>query len=192
MFDLIWLSAVWMHVAPGERTRAFRKLVTLLEPGGRLVISVRHGPAPPGRSMYETTASEVERLALDFGLITLRARQHADALGRSEITWTLICLQVPDDATGALPLLRSVILNDPKSSTYKLALLRVIARVADSAAGLAAPADQTWRGISSSPKRQSQSASITSCPRAGGRADPTPDTRLLEVLAAPCAPVPCS
>jgi hypothetical protein len=30
-----------------------------------------------------------------------------------------------------------MILNDPKSSTYKLALLRVIARVADSAAGLA-------------------------------------------------------
>jgi SAM-dependent methyltransferase len=65
MFDLIWLSAVWMHVAPGERTRAFRKLVTLLKPGGRLIISLRHGPAPPGRSMYETSASEVERLALD-------------------------------------------------------------------------------------------------------------------------------
>jgi SAM-dependent methyltransferase len=142
MFDLIWLSAVWMHVAPGERTRAFRKLVTLLKPGGRLIISLRHGPAPPGRSMYETSASEVERLALDFGLITLRAREQADALGRSEITWTLICLQLPDDATGALPLLRSVVLNDPKSSTYKLALLRVIARVADSAAGLAVPADE--------------------------------------------------
>jgi hypothetical protein len=33
-----------------------------------------------------------------------------------------------------------VILNDPKSSTYKLALLRVIARVSDSTAGLAMPA----------------------------------------------------
>jgi hypothetical protein len=79
--------------------------------------------------MYETSASEIEVLALDFGLITLRARQQPDALGRSDVSWTLICLQLPDDATVALALLRSVILNDPKSSTYKLALLRVIARV---------------------------------------------------------------
>jgi SAM-dependent methyltransferase len=112
MFDLIWLSAVWMHVTPSERAPAFRKLVTLLKPGGRLIISLRHGPAPRGRSMYETSTSKVERLALDFGLITLRTREQADALGRSEITWTLICLQLPDDATSALPLLRSVILKD--------------------------------------------------------------------------------
>lgn len=49
-FDLIWLSAVWMHVAPGDRVRAFRKIVTLLRPGGRLMMSLRHGPgAAPGR-----------------------------------------------------------------------------------------------------------------------------------------------
>jgi hypothetical protein len=118
-----------MHVAPAERQRTFRKLVTLLKPGGRLVLTLRHGPSPPDRPMYETSASEIEVLALDFGLITLRARQQPDALGRSDVSWTLICLQLPDDATVALALLRSVILNDPKSSTYKLALLRVIARV---------------------------------------------------------------
>jgi SAM-dependent methyltransferase len=129
MFDLIWLSAIWMHVLPAERQRTFRKLVTLLKPGGRLVLTLRHGPSPPDRPMYETSASEIEVLALDFGLITLRARQQPDALGRSDVSWTLICLQLPDDATVALALLRSVILNDPKSSTYKLALLRVIARV---------------------------------------------------------------
>jgi hypothetical protein len=39
--------------------------------------------------------------------------------------------QLPDDGTGALPLLRGIILNDDKSSTYKLALLRAILRVAD-------------------------------------------------------------
>ena len=31
-FDLILLSAVWMHVRPGDRSRAFRKLITLLKP----------------------------------------------------------------------------------------------------------------------------------------------------------------
>ncbi len=39
-FDLILLSAVWMHIAPADRTRAFRKLITLLKPGGRLVITL--------------------------------------------------------------------------------------------------------------------------------------------------------
>ena len=33
-FDLVLLSGVWQHVAPGDRARAFRKLATLLKPGG--------------------------------------------------------------------------------------------------------------------------------------------------------------
>ena len=42
-FDLILLSAVWMHVAPSTRERAFRILSELLNPSGLLVISLRHG-----------------------------------------------------------------------------------------------------------------------------------------------------
>ena len=42
-FDLILLSAVWMHIPPNERTRSIRKLANLLKPGGKLVISLRHG-----------------------------------------------------------------------------------------------------------------------------------------------------
>jgi hypothetical protein len=44
---------------------------------------------------------------------------------------------LPDDGLGALPLLRHLILVDEKSSTYKIALLRVLARIADTAAGMA-------------------------------------------------------
>jgi SAM-dependent methyltransferase len=35
-FDFILVSAVWMHLPPTERTRAFRKVITLLKPGGLL------------------------------------------------------------------------------------------------------------------------------------------------------------
>ena len=42
-FDLILLSAVWMHVAPATRERAFRILVELLNPAGVLVITLRQG-----------------------------------------------------------------------------------------------------------------------------------------------------
>jgi hypothetical protein len=49
--------------------------------------------------------------------------------------------------TGALPLLRHVILNDDKSSTYKLALLRTLCRVADGAAGFARDHDDEFVAI---------------------------------------------
>ena len=44
-FDLIVLSAVWMHIAPSARARALRKLAGLLKPGGKLLFS-EHGLAP--------------------------------------------------------------------------------------------------------------------------------------------------
>jgi SAM-dependent methyltransferase len=38
-FDVVLLSAVWQHVAPSDRPRAFRKLATLLKPGGLLAVT---------------------------------------------------------------------------------------------------------------------------------------------------------
>ena len=46
-------------------------------------------------------------------------------------------MRLPDDGTGALPLLRHVILHDDKSATYKLGLLRSLCRIADGWAGMA-------------------------------------------------------
>lgn len=43
-FDAILLSAVWMHVSPADRPRAFRKLVSLLRPGGVLAMSLGARP----------------------------------------------------------------------------------------------------------------------------------------------------
>jgi hypothetical protein len=43
---------------------------------------------------------------------------------------------MPDDGTGALPLLRHIILRDDKAATYKLGLLRSLCRIADGWAGM--------------------------------------------------------
>ena len=67
----------------------------------------------------------------------MRRRVQPDALGREEVQWLQLAVRLPDDGTGALPLFRHVILNDDKSSTYKLALLRSLGRIADGAAGYA-------------------------------------------------------
>ena len=136
-FDFILLSAVWMHVAPRDRTRAFRKLTNLLKPGGALAISLRHGPAEPGRGMHEAAPAEIEKLARDHGAFVMFREESSDLLGRSGVRWTQLVVRLPGDSTGALPLIRHAILNDNKSSTYKLALLRCLCRIADGMAGIA-------------------------------------------------------
>jgi SAM-dependent methyltransferase len=146
-FDFILLSAVWMHVLNNDRARAFRKLVGLLKPGGVLALTLRQGPAEKERGVYPVSLAEIEGLARDHGLVVERVGDDEDQLGRGDVRWTHVALRAPDDGTGALPLLRHVILNDDKSSTYKLALLRALCRVADGAAGLSRDHDDEFVSV---------------------------------------------
>ena len=134
-FDLILLSAVWMHVPQSDRRRAFRKLINLLRPGGLMAITLRLGPTDLERGIHSVAPEEVEALARDHGALVEKHTEAADLLGRDGVRWAQMAVRLPDDVTGALPLLRHVILNDDKSSTYKLALLRALSRTADGAAG---------------------------------------------------------
>jgi len=120
-FDVILLSGVWQHVAPSERARVIRKLLGLLRPGGVLALTLRHGPSGPGPTMHPVSSAEVECLAREHGAVVVRTVETPDQLGRLEVSWTGVALRLPDDGTGALPLLRNVILNDQKNATYKLA-----------------------------------------------------------------------
>ena len=56
-------------------------------------------------------------------------------------------IRIPEDGTGALPILRHIILNDNKSSTYKLALLRVFCRIADTWPGFVKHVDDNFVSI---------------------------------------------
>lgn len=141
-FDLVWLSAVWTHVPPNSRRRAFRKLVSLMSPGGSMMLSLRHGPPPRGRPMHSAEPGEIEKLAQEHGLQIVGIQHQQDASNRPGITWDVIWLRLPDDGTGALPLLRHIVFKDQKSSTYKLALLRVLLRIADGTGGLVRQEDE--------------------------------------------------
>ena len=146
-FDFILLSAVWMHVPESERARAFRKLISLLKPGGLMTISLRLGPAEADRCMYPVSEAEIELLARNHGATIERKIAASDQQGRKEVSWIQIAIRLPDDGSGALPLLRHIILNDDKASTYKLALLRVLCRIADGAAGYARPRDDDYVAV---------------------------------------------
>lgn len=146
-FDLILLSAVWMHLPPSDRPRAFRKIINLLKPGGLLAIALRDGPADQARGIHPVLPEEVEGLARDHGAFVERHAEAEDHLGRPGIRWIHVAIRLPDDGTGALPLLRHVILNDDKSSTYKLALLRTLCRLADGSAGFTRDHDDEFVSV---------------------------------------------
>jgi SAM-dependent methyltransferase len=95
---LVMLTAVWMHLDAAERSAAFPRLVSLTAPGGRLVMTLRHGPVPEGRRMFEVSADETDALAARHGLLPLLrlrtpSRQpHNVAAG---VTWTRLVYERP-------------------------------------------------------------------------------------------------
>ena len=139
-FDVVLLSAVWQHVPVADRPRAFRKLASLLRPGATLVVTLRTEPPPDGVTMHPVGSAELEGLARTHGLEILRMARSADQGGRPDVTWEIAALRMPDDGTGALPLVRGIVLSDGKCSTYKLGLLRAVSRIAEYAPAAAAPA----------------------------------------------------
>jgi 2-polyprenyl-3-methyl-5-hydroxy-6-metoxy-1,4-benzoquinol methylase len=70
-FDVVMLTAVWMHLDAPERQHAMPKVASLLRPGGLLTMSLRHGPVPPRRRMFAVSAAETIQLAQAHGLRSL-------------------------------------------------------------------------------------------------------------------------
>lgn len=143
-FDLILVSAVWMHLPPAQRERAFRILSELLAPGGVLVVTLRHGPGDGERSFYEVNREELEAWGRNRALVVLHSGRDADRLERKDVWWETLVFKLPDDGTGALPVLRHIIVNDNKASTYKLGLLRTLTRIADGLPGMVLRREEQW------------------------------------------------
>nr|WP_245823637.1 methyltransferase domain-containing protein [Photobacterium proteolyticum] len=135
-YDLILVSAVWMHLAKSKRKRAFRKLANLLAANGKLVITLRHGSFNDGRSTHGVSVEELEQLATDHALhVCHKSDLSKDTMGRDYVQWQTIVFNLPDDGSGDLTKVRHIIVNDSKSATYKLALLRTLLRIADAHPG---------------------------------------------------------
>ena len=138
-FDFMLLSAVWQHIPEAQRRRAFRILADRLKPGGTLVITLRHGSDAQEnaeRGFHPVSAAELQALARERALV-VKAVVPGEDLSRPHVHWETVVLTLPDDGTGSLPLLRHIIVNDNKSASYKLALLRTLTRIAEGAPGAA-------------------------------------------------------
>ena len=89
-FNLILLSAVWMHVLPNKRERAFRIISELLAPGGILVFTLRHGNDEREnleRGFQPVSSGELETFAKQRALAQVFYTGSEDHLDRSDIRW---------------------------------------------------------------------------------------------------------
>jgi 2-polyprenyl-3-methyl-5-hydroxy-6-metoxy-1,4-benzoquinol methylase len=76
-FDVVMLTAVWMHLDTLQRRWAMPNVAALVRNGGVVMMSLRHGPVPPGRRMFEVSAEETIAMAQPLGLRSI-LRQEAE------------------------------------------------------------------------------------------------------------------
>ncbi len=97
-YDVVFLSAVWMHLAPAERQPAFERIITLLNPSGLLYLTLRHGPFEGIKGFWDICDAEILAFAKRYGLIEIFAITESDPINRECITWGrfLFCSKTND------------------------------------------------------------------------------------------------
>jgi SAM-dependent methyltransferase len=97
-FDLVMLTAVWMHLDQAQRRQAMPNLSSLVSDGGMVIMKLRHGPVPSGRRMFEVNAGETIELAQKQNLhpILHVPTESGQAQNRAAgVTWTNLAFVRP-------------------------------------------------------------------------------------------------
>ncbi len=95
-FDLVMMTAVWMHLDKLERQQAMPKVVSLIKSAGVLMMSLRHGPVSTRRRMFDVSAEETIELAQSQGLrsIVNLHTQSAQLVNRQAgVTWSRLAFE---------------------------------------------------------------------------------------------------
>lgn len=90
-FDLVMLTAVWMHLDEDQRQRAMPNVTSLLRDEGLMIVSLRHGPIPSGRRMFDVSAEETIELAKRQGfrrLLNIQTQSIQAANLHRGVTWS--------------------------------------------------------------------------------------------------------
>jgi 2-polyprenyl-3-methyl-5-hydroxy-6-metoxy-1,4-benzoquinol methylase len=86
-YDVVMLTAVWMHLDLAQRERAMARVAPLVNPGGLMALSPRHGPVPAGRRMFDVSAEETRALAERHGLTVAHESKGPSRLGGPDVWW---------------------------------------------------------------------------------------------------------
>ena len=90
-FDVVMVTAAWMHLDEVQRRRGMCTIYDLLIDGGVVILSLRHGPFPEGRRMFDVSAAETIELAesLRLKLLLNVCSSSAQQGNRNKgVTWT--------------------------------------------------------------------------------------------------------
>lgn len=137
-FDGIVCSAVLMHIPHSQLFDALITLRNLLKDNGRLLLSI---PAqrpdvvaqrdPKGRLFETLQAEQLKLLCARLGLECITEYHNDDAMGRAETSWATLLFVKRASLGQPLDRIESVLRNDKKNTTYKLALLRALCDLAE-------------------------------------------------------------
>ncbi|MBI2737401.1 MAG: class I SAM-dependent methyltransferase [Rhodospirillales bacterium] len=86
-YDVVMFTAVWMHLDQAQRERAMARVAPLVRPDGLMALSLRHGPVPAGRRMFEVSAEETCELAARHGLAAIHRSKGPATLGGPAVWW---------------------------------------------------------------------------------------------------------
>jgi len=92
-FDLIWLSAIWMHVDPLDREVALRNISRLLFPTGKVMISLRHGTPPLNRKVHPVSVSELDNIGQKNNLKVILSTNTDDRFNRDNVWWETVVME---------------------------------------------------------------------------------------------------
>jgi SAM-dependent methyltransferase len=93
LFDLILVSAVWMHV-PGEyRNEAVDSIASLATDHALVNLTIRSGPADPDRGFFETDLSTVVSEFKMHGFRLVAQSRDSDAFDRPGTYWEKVTFE---------------------------------------------------------------------------------------------------
>jgi SAM-dependent methyltransferase len=92
-FDIILVSAVWMHLSPDGQSQSLKTINELLNENGYLVITLRHGDFEDSRSAYQLDAKRTIEEAKELGLSLLLSEHEKDKLSRNNVSWQTLCFK---------------------------------------------------------------------------------------------------
>lgn len=92
-FDIVTLNSVLMHIESRHRPQAFATIASCTAAGGLVLITLRHGTAPPERRMHEYGKNEIAELAAPAGLAVVRNACGPDQRDRPGRRWTHTALR---------------------------------------------------------------------------------------------------
>jgi 2-polyprenyl-3-methyl-5-hydroxy-6-metoxy-1,4-benzoquinol methylase len=92
-FDVVMLTAVWMHLDEQQRRQGIPNVAALVGSGGVMIMTLRHGPVPLGRRMFEVSAEETISLAEPLGLRCVLNRPAESSLRQPGVSWTRLAFR---------------------------------------------------------------------------------------------------